>query len=279
MRTSLIATSLGAELRINADGPVDDLYAFANHDFWPRFVPGAVVEVTEGSHNSDLSVSIDAATDWQFTPEDRSLTFSPNNTKNAICTAGYMLDAKRQALGLYTVHGNIITSSDNTVALVGPISGIGKTGLSSLATHKEWQWVSDEKFVMDDQGEYVGSVVGILQDAKSEQSAAGNEPGTTRPFSRKIGAFVIPIVTDSDALTVHTYERDKAFWHLYEEMSRDVRMTPMTLDGPEVPLPSFDSSELATRRRKVAVELSTRIPFVSVMGRGDAILNYISEPN
>jgi hypothetical protein len=278
-QVSLTASSLGAELRINAEGAEGDLQSFVGNDFWPRFVPGAELEEVDGlTPSPDLGINIDPGAVWRFDPADRSLACPPVNILHAICVAGYMLDAKRQESGLYTLHGNVIANSSDTIALIGPISGIGKTGLSSRAADRGWQWVSDEKFVMSELGEYVGSVKGILRDAKSEQAAGDKEPNANEPYSRKISAFVIPIATDSETLVSHRYDHGKAFWHLNEEISRDVRLAPLALDGPEAPLPSFDYEDLAIRRRRAAANLSSVIPFLSIMGSEDSILDSLSEP-
>lgn len=275
---SLAASSLGAELHIAAEGRADHLASFVGHDFWPRFVPDVELGIGEPGKNSDLHIAIGSEATWQFDPAGRDLVLPPSNILHAICTAGYMLEAKRQALGLYTVHGNVIANDANTVALIGPISGIGKTTLSSYATSKGWQWISDEKFVLSEQGEYMGSVAGTLQDDKTKQSAGGNEPDVAEPYGRRLDAFVIPIVTDGDALVSHVYDHAKAFWHLHEDMSRDIRVVPFDLNGPEVPLPSFDTEDIATRRRKAAATLSGMVPYISVMGNGDTILDYLSMP-
>lgn len=276
-KASLTANSFGAALRINMQGATKDLDAFTDDSFWPRFVPGVELEAGEPEHNPDLDIRFDSEAAWRLDPATHELICPPGNIIHAVCAAGYMLDAKRQDSGLYTLHGNVIANPTGAVALLGPISGLGKTGLSSLAADRDWQWVSDEKFVMNHQGEYVGSVAGILQDEKTRQSAGDNEPGVSRTLNRQIGAFVIPIVTDGETLVSHPYDHEKAFWHLHEEMSRDVRMAPLALDGPDVPLPSFDSDNIAIKRRKAAAALSGKIPFISVMGSGEAILDYLSE--
>lgn len=278
MKTSLKTSSLGAELHINAIGHEHDLQSFIDHEFWPRFVPDIKLEVDSQESKPDLNLVIESKKGWLFNPITHSLVCPPDNIVHAICTASYMLDAKRQEAQLYTLHGNIIANDTSTIALVGPISGIGKTGLSSHAIEKGWKWLADEKFVMNNQGVYLNSIKGVLQDEKTKQSASDNKPVAASLGRRRIDAFVVPIVTDTPTTTVHTYSQEKAFWHFNEEMSRDVRMTPFALDGPEVPLPSFDSENLATKRRRVAAELSELLPYLFIMGDSDSILDYLSEP-
>jgi hypothetical protein len=97
-------------------------------------------------------------------------------------------------------------------------------------------------------------------------------------FNRSISGFVIPVVTNGGNLVSHRYDDAKAFWHLQDEISRDIRMAPFALDGPETPLPSFDTEVIAFKRRRAAANLSKTIPFQSVMGEADAILDYLSKP-
>ena len=278
LETFLRIDSTGVQLDINVEAHTNSvLKKFVNNEFWARFIPGLRISKLDKHQQAELNICINDSTPWHLDMDGKSVGFSPKDILHGICLSGYLLEAKRQERGFYTVHGNVIAKKDKTIALIGQISGIGKTTLSAFAAGKGWQWLSDDVFVIDEHGNFVGSTRGTLDDKKTKKSSAGLTPDNSGT-RRSISMFVIPIVTpvsNNSAPIVHTYKQDKAFWHLYEEMTRNIRMTQTDMSGPSVPFPSLDSVDISVRRRQAAKNISSRTPMKFVMSGAQAILNNI----
>ena len=264
-------TSAGAELPFSLDGSEPFVDHVANHSFWHDYVIGQV----EPSVNTEEYVQIAESPALSYSLDPHRIHCDTDHAHQGIKFANHYLEQRRQAGGAYTIHGNVISSphAEYTAALIGGVSGIGKSTLSALALEQGWEWVSDEKFLLDERGNFVQGLATTLQDEKTQLAIGACTP-TYQPAQRPIDAFVFPIVS-AQALEVHHYDQGKAYWHLYEEMSRNITASRGTLHG-YMPLMSADQPNIAWRRARTAELLSNRLPMYFMMGQSQAILEQIA---
>jgi len=264
-------TSAGGELPFSIEGSGPFVNHVAHHPFWEQYVIGSV----SCGVNNDEYVQIAESPTQVYSLDPHRIECDTEHAYQGIKFANHYLEQQRQAGGVYTIHGNVITNpeSSHTTALIGGVSGIGKSTLSAFAKQNGWQWVSDEKFLLDERGNFVQGLATTLQDEKTQRAIGAMTPSHhTEP--RPIDTLVFPVVCNQ-LLEQFRYDHGKAYWHLYEEMSRNITASRGTLSG-YMPLMSADQPNIAWRRMHAAEALSHRIPMYFMMGRAEDILAQLS---
>lgn len=263
-----------ATLPLSIEGTTPFVDSLLVHSFWDSYVIGDVVIDSNESDSASL-IRINESSEHTYDIIERSIDCTQAYAASGIKYAAHFLEQERQQHGVYTVHGNVISLGSQAIACVGGISGIGKTSLSSKAHTQGWEWTSDEKFLMDESGHYVRGLNGIQDDLKSDQAALGMRPSTPRT-KRSITGFVIPIIAEQP-LVVHEYDLQKAEYHIYEELGRNITAGRAILRGYDTPLPSLDTAAISVRRYKCAQKLAAHIPFYFMIGEASALLERCEE--
>lgn len=209
-----------------------------------------------------------------YEPSRQQITTDLGHIFSAIATISYIFEGVRQERAQYTIHGNLVSDGGKkTIALIGGISGIGKSTLSAYLQQYGWRWLSDDKFIVDAQARCVGVMSQPLGDKKTRK-AIGTQGLDKSHGDLSLSYLVIPLVTNEENLTVHYYDREKALWHIYEELSRDIRISNGLLDSFG-PLPSFDTPQAAVSRLDIARSYSANIPMVYLRGSCEKILAFL----
>lgn len=270
MRTQAVAHSLEAELPFVVTGSDDFVHTALTHPMWHEYVMATI----EQRPASDAVVELHEAPLPTYTILPPMIQCTLGTISSGVRLISHLLERERQGHGIYTVHGNVISLGEKAVALIGGISGIGKTALSAQSTTQGWRWIADEKFLIDESCSYRFGRSIILNDQKTHDAAGLVRPTASTP--REIHASVIPILTDS-ALEVHNYSSEKALYHYYEELSRDITGARALFMGYDFPLPSVDTQQLAARRHRAAEHLSESRPMYFMLGTAAAILEAIEQ--
>ncbi|PID31326.1 hypothetical protein CR983_01695 [Candidatus Saccharibacteria bacterium] len=239
-----------------------------SNPFWDEYVVGNI----EDSSENEPYVSVVQSRDLSY--RGRVIYCDQAHTRAGIKFIAHHAETLRQEASQYTVHGNVILLGEMAVALVGGVSGIGKTSVASYATTRGHGWLSDEKFAMTDTAEYVQGLQKVLPDTKSIAAAKGMEPDAVcAPAKCRVGMFVIPLLTDEEKPTVHEYTPDKAEYHYYGELGRNITASCGLMRDFPCPLASADSELAATKRAKTAGYLSKHVPMACVRGNCESIVD------
>ena len=241
------------------------------HRFWRQYTIGNVkkdIEPQKGSGKIIQSSTLEFGDDF--------INCDINHIFSGIKYVSLHAEAARQEVGQYTVHGSVIALGGVAIAAVGGVSGIGKTTIASIAQKQaRWSWLSDEKFEIDQTGHYLGGLGEVLDDSKSRAAASGESPinRNENPTSLPISAFVIPIVTREDGVTVHEYDQEKAMYHFYGELTKTISAGHTLLYGYDCPLQSTDNKQIAANRYKTAKYLAKNIRMIYLRGNPEKILD------
>lgn len=270
----LLVCSLGSELNVIVDRLGNLIEPLIGSHFWYEFIPGVQVSQNVPTVASVPSVEIMLGKQFSYNVQKGTITItSERDIYAAIVAVGYILERQRQEMNMFTIHGNVIQHGDTSYAILGGVSGLGKTTLSAYASLHSWGWLSDEKFVIDSNGMAIGATKDILTDSKTGLAAGIARPiGIKQPHS--LSGFIYAIVTSETVATAYHYTLDKASWHIYEEMSRDIRIANSISPGI-TPLPSFDSTIASENRWNTAQELAGAVPCYFIRGDENSILSAI----
>ncbi len=272
MRAHAIAHSLEARVPFTVTGSDDFVHTSFTHPMWHEYVMATVEHRSEGD---EAGVELYEGGRTTYTISPPMIECTQDTVSSGIRFVSHLLERERQERGIYTIHGNVITLGERAIALIGGVSGIGKTTLSAQSTLHGWKWIADEKFLIDEACSYRFGRSVILDDKKTHEAAGSVRP--TPPTSQlEICASVIPIVTDSK-LQTHKYSPEKALYHYYEELTRDITGARALFMGYDSPLPSVDMPELSARRRRTAERLSESRPMYFMLGTAAAILEEIEQ--
>ena len=276
MMISFTVSSCGFALRANVAGKADVATALLAAPQWSMFIPDVTV-VSGPSHSepADISIECIAETFFNYDPSSKRIVTDSAHIITVIATISYLLEQVRQENELFTLHGNLISNNKYSVALIGGISGIGKTTLSVHMQTAGWKWYSDDKFIINAHAECVGVMHTPLADEKTK-NAIGLQKPNMYDTRVTLTHLIIPIVTDESEMTVHYYDSSKASWHIYEELSRDIRLSNGLFDmfGP---LPSFDTITASQYRGKCSGVLARKLPMIYLRGNLLDICRFLQE--
>jgi|GEM_PF-2629239 len=235
--------------------------ALQDDAFWHEFVPGFTHRKVAGPQmtwliNEDESLGYDLA--------NRTIHANTKTTKKVVIIIEAAFEYLRQQHSLYTMHGSVIVHKDKAVALIGNLSGIGKTTLASYASSRGWRWASDEKFTLSG-ANIIGGTSGILDDEKTRASASGASPSSPNQ-PHPLALICQPLVTGETSVTKFVMSPEKTLWTLYDEVTRDIRQVDGIIDTSLPALQSFDDDEITKNRMDAVHALTHRIPVVYLRG-------------
>ena len=261
-------SSFSTTVELIVEGSLEFHSALREERFWYEFVPGfAFIE----SASVDAAWHVMEAESLGYNEEDRTITSSIDTLSRIVVIIEAIFEILRQQQALYTMHGSVIVCGTKAVALIGNLSGIGKTTLASYASRHGWRWIHDEKFTIHE-GVLIGGTRGILNDSKTHRASPGIIP-TAMDRQCPIALVCQPIVTTEADVTQFVLSPEKSQWVLYDEMTRDIRQVNGIVDPTLPVLSSYDTAALAEARVKTVMELTRTVPVVYLRGSTGGILS------
>lgn len=256
---------------IVCDMPQDICDMVSDHYFLLEYIPNA--RVIKSKAQAELNVHIGNTFDWQ----DKHITITKvdSDIRSFIVIVGALLEHKRQLCRLYQVHGSAVAIKGNAVAIIGGMSGIGKTSLALfMHTMPHVIFIGDEKFVLDGQNK---TLVGGCPISKDNYKSKNIQSVSVAPYNGAVhlNLVVFPIITDEPSITYYKIDSLKLFWHLYEEASRDIRNLNMLYDNFTKTANSFDSDNIMKQRLIDIQNISTSTPAYFIRGNVSEVAKFI----
>lgn len=262
-----------------------------NFDFFQKYIPDCNVETTkENSEENILVIEECESLSFKFHKGSGNLSckLGKNINKHAIVVViDYCLDYTRQKNGSYCVHGSAISKKDFGILILGGASGLGKTTLAlNLCSKEGFEFIGDDKVLINNNLEIEGgakmiefnkpalyiSVDTNLQNKKIDDL---EKIIKIKHESVPIKIGIQPNINPGGNLEVEKWPQEKIDFHLYEEMSRKIRGISKRISDSTYPLQSIDNEELAIARSNFAKQLSLNIPFYTIKGDLDLVINEI----
>lgn len=197
------------------------------------------------------------------------------NSTDIIVLSEYLLERLRQESGICTIHSSAIYKKNKSILFFVNLTGAGKTSLA-LYLHKKYQYqlFSDEKTLIDIKKiKLVGQTRKIFLPEKTKnnlQSFGLKLPkiiNIKKTNSKNCCLLIVPIIIPSaTGVTVHQYRPDQLRWHLYEEVSKDIRLINGSIFNFSYPLQSLDNHQLAVSRQYFVKIISQQIPCYCIFG-------------
>lgn len=241
--------------------------ALRSEPFWHEFIPD--FSYSRITHPIETWHITEAET-LSYDIQNQTIRSTLDTIKRIIVIIEASFEVMRQKQAHYTIHGSVIVRNKKAIALIGNLSGIGKTTLAVHAAQCGWTWIADEKFTLLN-GVVVGTTRGILNDEKTRLSAQSIIPQATTD-RYPLALICQPLITHEEYASRFDLTADKALWVLYDEMTRDIRQVNGII-SPKLPvLQSFDTISIAEVRLKVAEELTQTVPISFIRGHQVHIL-------
>lgn len=272
-RASYIVSSFDCAIELVVEGSPAFHEALLHEPFWSEFIPGFQFK-ERGSTESMWQLF--EASSFEYSLEHQTISTNQITIKKSIVIIEAVFERMRQQQSLYTLHGCVIARDNQAVALIGNLSGIGKTTLASYAAKHGWSWVGDEKFTISGKN-VVGVTQGILSDSKTHAAAGDSLPVRVVGTPLPLALICQPIITDERDLTEFKLAEDRVQWVLYDEITRDIRQVDGILTATVPPLPSFDSPEIAQERLTATNLLVSSVPVFYLRGPKALVLEKIEK--
>lgn len=248
----------------------DKLLVIWKHNyFWSEYIPNVTIDVS----NKKPQLYIKLGKKFLWKKHLITTTNSENDLRSIIVIIGSLLERKRQKKRLYQVHGSAVSIDEKAIALIGGISGIGKTTLAvNLSKYKNAKFIGDEKFILNGKTRTIDASCPLsLDNNKTNQKINFNIHTTKIPLK----LIVFPIITKELKLTIYKYDKLKTFWHLYEETSRDIRNLNMLYDNFTKNYKSFDTNKIMSQRLMDISIISNSTPAYFIRGTIKKIKDFI----
>lgn len=238
--------------------------------FWHEFIPAFRYEHVAQPHET---WHITEADTLNYDIEQKTILSTRAAVRRIVVIIEAVFEALRQAQARYTLHGSVIVRDNKAVALLGNLSGIGKTTLAAHAAQNGWAWIGDEKFTLQ-HDTIIGTTRGVLNDVKTKVAAQDTLPQeTTDTFP--LALVCQPLVTNETEVVRFDATPDKALWVFYDEMTRDIRQVNGLVASGLPVLQSFDTPPIAMTRLKAAETLARTIPVSFLRGPQALLLEAI----
>lgn len=278
MSNTLYFSTSGFNFKINnrTDIPLN-----ISDSFWKEYIPDFSVKGIEES--VEINITLGDIKYPQIKVNDNIDILLPLNLnysdKDLITLIDYGIEPFRNSKETYCFHGNYVSKDGMGIAIIGGVSGLGKTSLAINLSNKDgYKLLADEKFLLTKLGVYAGGV-SVMRFNKETLKDFNDESYDGKslfiPVSEvKTKVFIQPIITDQQ-IHIEEWSNTKANFHLYEELTRKTRGVSRLISNFTLPVHSLDTDELANKRQKFCRELSTNLRFYTVRGNPDAIFKFI----
>lgn len=241
--------------------------------FLAEYIPSVSVLPVDDSDNTDLTII--QGGDFSWSNSTITTTENDSDIRSIIVIVGSLLEKLRQEHGFYQVHGSAVKVRNRSVAIVGGMSGIGKTSLAlNLLSFADVGFIADEKFVMDGAQ---SSIVGGCPVSRDNKKTGLKVPFDLELISSpmKIGMFVFPIITNEPELTVFKLDALKLFWHLYEESTRDIRGLNFLYNNFTETHQGYDTDGIAKQRLDDIRNISEHVPAYFIRGNISNVSDFV----
>lgn len=277
----LFIHSLGESIRLCLPTKYEGL--LENSIFWKALIPDVSIKKSQQGEKP-FTVSLFEDSVFSFALKKKSCVirhdFSPSHIKDIVVVIGYLLEREHQKNSFYTIHGSVVSYREKAVALIGGLSGMGKTSLGLYLVSKKWRFNSDEKFILDPAHlSIVGCTSKLLINKKLKMATKKYNLSRIHPEGiqkNRLEAIIFPIlVRFKKEYESFQYNNEKAFWHLYEEATRDIRLLNGLIHNFSFPLPSLDTHDIAVLRARNVRKVISMVPVFFVKGTKQQIYNFL----
>lgn len=273
-----------------------DLYSeITSSDFVSKYTPDySWTDSNEAEFKkADVSLEINEDSNFSFIfNQGRSiLSYSKDNkisVKDIITVIDYCLEYARERNNIYCIHGSAVCLDGKGILLVGQASGLGKTTLSlNLCVGHQAKFVGDEKILINNKLELINGVKIVIYNKTSlfesvkvnlnnKRIGQNTRPVQAQSALIKIKLVAQPLICSSaKEVEVEKWPELKANFHFYEDLSRKIRGVSRRVGNFSLPLPSIDNEILAIKRSELANQIASNIPFFSIKGAVDPVMNEI----
>lgn len=222
-------------------------------EFLYEYIPNVAAKIKK---SGTADIILDEKNEFSLfkLPTDNGSTIGCRDlsTRDIISLVELLLERRRQENAIDCLHSSCAVYRGQAVVFFGGSSGMGKTRLMmELGQKPNACRYSDEKTLLDlRHGNIVGGN-GIAQITKSPMREILGVARVNLNSDRIIyplGLLVHAYVEDRSGLDFEFWGKEKAEWHLYEELTRKIRANSRRVKSGEWPVDGSDSLELATDR-------------------------------
>ncbi|OGM26730.1 hypothetical protein A3D00_04740 [Candidatus Woesebacteria bacterium RIFCSPHIGHO2_02_FULL_38_9] len=277
----LIISSGGVNISISCS---QSLYIMLiGSEFMRSYIPG-VESLIEKIANSKFTLEITESPSVSFTFFGNTALLKGKVGENLsiediVTVIDYCLEYLRQKIGIYCVHGSAVNYKGLGILILGGVSGLGKTTLAlNLCTEKKAAFIGDEKILLQND-RLIGGVKRIVYNKQWLYKSTPKEKIKNMHIEdkeTKLELVIQPnIFSKGKGIEIDLLDKLKANFHIYEEMSRKIRGVSRRISNFTYPLMSLDSYEISKKRSEYAKSLSENVPFYSIKGNINEVMNQI----
>lgn len=223
-------------------------------------------------------LNINQGKDFDINYENKTLNICINDkitTEDIVTLIDYFLEYVRQSLGIYCLHGDAIGKENKGVILFGELSGIGKsTVAATLVNNFGFSLIGDEKVLINEELNILGGIKEVTSNKDIQKPFISENKHHT--LSSQISLIVQPITNLNGKLYVDAWDKSKAEFHLYEELSRKIRGVSRRVANFTIPVKSIDTYSIALRRSQYCKNLAGSVKSYCIYGDPKEVANQIN---
>lgn len=258
----------------------EDYNLIINDEFLYSYIPSLNI-VDSKTYDASIKIEKGNTNNINFNYPEIIYQYEKFNSKDAISLIEYVFERARQEKGIICIHGAGAIYKNKLIVSWGGTTGMGKTTLA-LEISKKGAFYSDEKILID-----LNNLKGVGRISRQYISNDywrkiynTNDKYLLLGGNKKdydIGLFIQPIICDMFDYTFDVWDKDKFFWHLYEESSRKIRGTSRMFFDRTYPAVSLDTFSLAKSRLELIKKFTSSIKGVYYKGCIDNIINKLDK--
>lgn len=258
----------------------EDYNLIINDEFLYSYIPSLNI-VDSKTYDASIKIEKGNTNNINFNYPEIIYQYEKFNSKDAISLIEYVFERTRQEKGIICIHGAGAIYKNKLIVSWGGTTGMGKTTLA-LEISKKGAFYSDEKILID-----LNNLKGVGRISRQYISNDywrkiynTNDKYLLLGGNKKdydIGLFIQPIICDMFDYTFDVWDKDKFFWHLYEESSRKIRGTSRMFFDRTYPAVSLDTFSLAKSRLELIKKFTSSIKGVYYKGCIDNIINKLDK--
>lgn len=258
----------------------EDYNLIINDEFLYSYIPSLNI-VDSKTYDASIKIEKGNTNNINFNYPEIIYQYEKFNSKDAISLIEYVFERARQEKGIICIHGAGAIYKNKLIVSWGGTTGMGKTTLA-LEISKKGAFYSDEKILID-----LNNLKGVGRISRQyisndywRKKYNTNDKYLLLGGNKKdydIGLFIQPIICDMFDYTFDVWDKDKFFWHLYEESSRKIRGTSRMFFDRTYPAVSLDTFSLAKSRLELIKKFTSSIKGVYYKGCIDIIINKLDK--
>lgn len=258
----------------------EDYNLIISDEFLYSYIPSLDI-VDSNTFDASIKVEKGNTNNINFNYPEVIYQYEKFNPKDVISLIEYVFERARQEKGIICIHGAGAIYKNKLIVSWGGTTGMGKTTLA-LEISKKGTFYSDEKVLID-----LNNLKGVGRISRQyisndywRKKYNTNDKYLVLNGNKKnydIGLFIQPIICDIFDYTLDVWDKDKFFWHLYEESSRKIRGTSRMFFDRTYPAVSLDTFSLAKSRLELIKKFTSNIKGVYYKGCIDNIINKLDK--